>query len=76
MRSILKEELSAIAEKYGDDRKTEIQDVEDEIDIEDLIEEEECVFTLTENGLHQAHRRQRVRRPEQGRHGQEGYHHP
>ena len=50
VRSILKEELSAIAEKYGDDRKTEIQDVEDEIDIEDLIEEEECVFTLTENG--------------------------
>ena len=48
--AILKEELSAIAEKYGDDRKTEIQDVEDEIDIEDLIEEEECVFTLTENG--------------------------
>ena len=36
--------------KYGDDRMTEIQDVEDEIDIEDLIEEEECVFTLTENG--------------------------
>ena len=50
VRSILKEELSAIAEKYGDDRKTEIQDVEDEIDIEDLIEEEECVFTLTAGG--------------------------
>ena len=50
VRSILKEELSAIAEKYGDDRKTEIQDVEDEIDIEDLIEEEECVFTLTAAG--------------------------
>ena len=50
VRSILKEELSAIAEKYGDDRKTEIQDVEDEIDIEDLIEEEECVYTLTHGG--------------------------
>ena len=50
VRSILKEELSAIAEKYGDDRKTEIQDVEDEIDIEDLIEEESCVFTLTAAG--------------------------
>ena len=50
VKSILKEELTAIADKYGDDRKTEIQDVEDEIDIEDLIEEEQCVFTLTENG--------------------------
>ena len=39
VKSILKEELTAIADKYGDDRKTEIQDVEDEIDIEDLIEE-------------------------------------
>ena len=50
VKSILKEELTAIAEKFGDDRKTEIQDVEDELDIEDLIEEEQCVFTLTENG--------------------------
>ena len=50
VRQILKEELTAIAEKFGDNRKTEIQDVEDEIDIEDLIEEEQCVFTLTEAG--------------------------
>ena len=50
VKSILKEELTVIADKYGDDRKTEIQDVEDELDIEDLIEEEQCVFTLTENG--------------------------
>jgi len=50
IRAVLKEELTAIAEKFGDDRKTEIQDLEDEIDIEDLIEEEECVFTLTEAG--------------------------
>ena len=50
VRQILKEELLAIAEKFGDDRRTEIQDVEDEIDIEDLIEEEECVYTLTQNG--------------------------
>ncbi len=50
VKSILKEELTAIADKYGDDRKTEIQEVEDELDIEDLIEEEQCVFTLTENG--------------------------
>ena len=50
VKQILKEELQAIADKYGDDRKTEIQDVEDEIDIEDLIEEEQCVFTLTKAG--------------------------
>ena len=50
VKSILKEELTAIADKFGDDRKTEIRDVEDELDIEDLIEEEQCVFTLTENG--------------------------
>ncbi|MCI9241416.1 DNA gyrase C-terminal beta-propeller domain-containing protein, partial [Oscillibacter sp.] len=50
VRQILKEELTAIAEKYGDERMTEIQDVEDEIDIEDLIEEEQCVFTLTQAG--------------------------
>lgn len=50
LRTVLKDELSAIRDKYGDDRKTEIQDVEDEIDIEDLIEEETCVFTLTHGG--------------------------
>ena len=50
VRQILREELTAIADKYGDDRKTEIQEVEDELDIEDLIEEEQCVFTLTEAG--------------------------
>ena len=50
LKSILKEELQAISDKFGDDRRTEIQDVEDEIDIEDLIEEEQCVYTLTKNG--------------------------
>ena len=50
VKSILKEELTAIADKFGDERKTEIQDVEDELDIEDLIEEEQCVYTLTNNG--------------------------
>ena len=50
VRQILKEELQAISDKFGDDRLTEIQDVEDEIDIEDLIEEEQCVFTLTQAG--------------------------
>ena len=50
LRGVLKEELTAIRDKYGDQRYTEIQDVEDEIDIEDLIEEEQCVFTLTQAG--------------------------
>ena len=50
LKGILKDELIEIRDKYGDERKTEIQDVEDEIDIEDLIEEEQCVFTLTQNG--------------------------
>ena len=50
IKGVLKDELIAIRDKYGDERKTEIQDVEDEIDIEDLIEETDCVFTLTHNG--------------------------
>ena len=50
LRGVLKDELSAIRDKYADERVTEIQDVEDEIDIEDLIEEEQCVFTLTQAG--------------------------
>ncbi len=50
LKSVLIEELTEIRDKYGDDRKTEIAIVEDEIDIEDLIDEEECVYTLTHNG--------------------------
>ena len=50
VRGILKEELTAIRDKYSDGRKTEIQDVEDEIDIEDLIEEEQCVLTISNHG--------------------------
>ncbi len=50
IKAVLKEELTAIRDKYGDERKTEIQDVADEIDVEDLIEEEQCVFTLTHAG--------------------------
>ena len=50
LRGVLKDELTAIRDKYGDERLTDIQDVEDEIDIEDLIEEEQCVFTLTQAG--------------------------
>ncbi|MGN8876166.1 DNA gyrase subunit A [Pseudoflavonifractor sp. HCP28S3_F10] len=50
LRGVLKDELTEIRNKYGDDRKTEIGFVEDDIDIEDLIEEEECVFTLTSAG--------------------------
>ena len=50
LKGVLREELIAIRDKFGDDRKTEIQDVEDEIDIEDLIEEEDCAFTLSNQG--------------------------
>ena len=50
IKGVLKVELAALRDKYGDERKTEIQDLEDEIDIEDLIEEENCVFTLTHTG--------------------------
>ena len=50
LRGVLKDELIAIRDKFGDERRTEIQDVEDEIDIEDLIAEEQCVFTMTANG--------------------------
>ena len=50
MKAVLREELIAIRDKFGDDRKTEIQEIEDEIDIEDLIEEETCAFTLSNQG--------------------------
>ena len=50
VRQILKDELTAIRDKFGDERRTEIQDVEDEIDIEDLIAEEQSVFTMTAGG--------------------------
>ena len=50
IKAVLKDELIAIRDKYGDKRLTEIQDVADEIDIEDLIEEEQCVYTLTHGG--------------------------
>ncbi|MCD7928473.1 MAG: DNA gyrase subunit A [Oscillospiraceae bacterium] len=50
VRQILKDELTAIRDKFGDERRTEIQDMVDEIDVEDLISEEQCVFTLTDSG--------------------------
>ena len=50
MRAVLREELIEIRDKFGDERKTEIQEIEDEIDIEDLIEEETCAFTLSNEG--------------------------
>jgi DNA gyrase subunit A len=50
LKQVLKEELIAIRDKYGDERRTEIMDVEDDLDIEDLIEEENCVFTLSKGG--------------------------
>ena len=50
MKAVLREELMEIRDKFGDERKTEIQEIEDEIDIEDLIEEETCAFTLSHQG--------------------------
>ena len=50
LRGVLREELVEIRDKFGDERKTEIQEIEDEIDIEDLIEEEDCCFTLSNHG--------------------------
>ena len=50
LKAVLREELIEIRDKFGDQRKTEIQDIEDEIDIEDLIEEETCAFTLSNHG--------------------------
>ena len=50
LKALLREELIEIRDKYGDERKTEIQEIEDELDIEDLIEEETCAFTLSNQG--------------------------
>ena len=50
LKGVLREELIEIRDKFGDERKTEIQEIEDEIDIEDLIEEEQCVFTISNHG--------------------------
>ena len=50
LKGVLKDELTEIRDKFGDERKTEIQEIEDEIDIEDLIEEEQCVFTISNQG--------------------------
>ena len=50
LKALLRQELIEIRDKFGDERKTEIQDIEDEIDIEDLIEEETCAFTLSSHG--------------------------
>ena len=50
MKGVLRQELIEIRDKFGDGRKTQIQEIEDEIDIEDLIEEEVCAFTLSSQG--------------------------
>ncbi len=50
LRGVLKDELAQIRDRFGDERITEIQPVDNEIDIEDLIEEQECVYTLTHFG--------------------------
>ena len=48
--AVVKAELQEIKQKYGDERHTEIANVADEIDIEDLIEEQQCAYTLTHFG--------------------------
>ena len=50
LQAVLRQELLEIRDKFGDERKTEIQELEDEIDIEDLIEEETCAFTISNHG--------------------------
>ena len=50
LQGVLRTELMEIRDKFGDKRRTEIQEIEDEIDIEDLIEEEDCAFTLSNQG--------------------------
>ena len=50
LRGVLRQELIEIRDRFGDERRTMIQDVEDELDIEDLIEEETCCFTLSNHG--------------------------
>ena len=50
LRGVLRQELLEIRDKFGDERKTQIEEIEDEIDIEDLIEEETCAFTLSNQG--------------------------
>ena len=59
VKAVLRDELIAIRDKYGDERKTEIQDIEDDIDIEDLIEEEQCVFTPRKSAAARACARRR-----------------
>ncbi len=50
VHEILKDELQVIGKKFADERRTEIANVSGEVDIEDLIAEEDCVFTLTKMG--------------------------
>ena len=50
VKELLKDELQVIGKKFSDDRRTEISNVLGEVDIEDLIAEEDCVFTLTKMG--------------------------
>ena len=50
VKEIIKEEITAIKEKYGDERRTAIEPISGEVDIEDLIPEEECVLTYTNIG--------------------------
>jgi len=47
---LITEELSEVAERFGDERRTEISHSEDEIDIEDLIADQQMVITITQSG--------------------------
>ncbi len=50
IRNLIKEEMLEVKKKFGDERRTSIEDVYDDIDVEDLIKEENCVYTLTSRG--------------------------
>ena len=56
VKRIVKTDLTALADKYGDERRTSIETVSGEVDIEDLIPEETCVFTLTHEAISSARR--------------------
>jgi len=50
VKAIIREEMTRIRDKFGDERKTEIVEAQDEIMLEDLIEKHTCVLTMTEAG--------------------------
>lgn len=50
VKEIIREEMTAIRDRFGDDRRTEIVEAGDDIDIEDLIEKHTCIITMTHSG--------------------------